>query len=161
MLQEINDTAGMVKNLVKKFATIRNSLISLSDDEDSNDVSVGQVETFSRVRMRDDSEAVTDIPNYKMSRKITTVNGLMAEWFGGIEGKPAIHDLEETFGARWRSRGSERTFFCRRKVIIDHIVKVATEENLTVEVSAERLETTRLSMRLTLNGLYEYLQTLP
>jgi Centromere DNA-binding protein complex CBF3 subunit, domain 2/Transcriptional activator of glycolytic enzymes len=58
---------------------------------------------------------------YTMSRTIRTVPDLWREWTRGLSGQPSVQSLEDAYGARWRPEQKERTFFCRRKVIVDHI----------------------------------------
>ncbi|KAN0075727.1 Transcriptional activator of glycolytic enzymes domain containing protein [Elaphomyces granulatus] len=46
---------------------------------------------------------------------------LWDEWTVEIEGKPAVQDLDRSYGPAWRPSASERVLFSRRKVIIDEI----------------------------------------
>jgi hypothetical protein len=60
-----------------------------------------------------------------MSRNVQTVGQLWREWTVGLTGQPAVQQLESTYGPRWRPQLKERTFFSRRKVIVDNIKKKA------------------------------------
>lgn len=105
-------------------------------------------------------DMVMDIPNYKMLRSLRNVVGAWNEWDTGIGGHPAVKNLEANYGATWRSKGSERTYFCKRKVLIDYIIRKASEENIPEIEVAERLDADRLSMGLKLHGFVEHIKTL-
>ena len=51
-----------------------------------------------------------------------TVADVWREWEEGILGGPAVKNLEETWGSRWRPSGKARTAWCRRKVILDELL---------------------------------------
>jgi hypothetical protein len=46
-----------------------------------------------------------------------TVKHVWREWQEGLAGQPAIRELEEKWGSRWRPSNVARVQFCRRKVI--------------------------------------------
>jgi len=51
-----------------------------------------------------------------------TVKDVWREWQEGIAGQPAIRELEEKWGSRWRPTNAVRVQFCRRKVIWDEVL---------------------------------------
>lgn len=63
-------------------------------------------------------------PRYVLSREIRTVKDLWTLWRLGGWGMPSVEKLEHDFGASWRP-ASEKTFFHRRKVIVDEISRRA------------------------------------
>jgi hypothetical protein len=55
--------------------------------------------------------------------KACTVSEVWREWNEGILGGPAVKDLELKWAPKWRPLPRERVAFCRRKVIVDDILK--------------------------------------
>lgn len=51
-----------------------------------------------------------------------TVRDAWREWKEGFAGQPAVRELEETWGSRWRPGNIVRVQFCRRKVIWDELL---------------------------------------
>ena len=51
-----------------------------------------------------------------------TVKDVWREWQEGLAGQPAIKELEEKWGSRWRPTNAVRVQFCRRKVIWDEVL---------------------------------------
>ncbi|KAI9208022.1 transcriptional activator of glycolytic enzymes-domain-containing protein [Polychytrium aggregatum] len=76
-----------------------------------------------------------------MSRTILTVPEAWREYTDGIDGGPAIQQLEQRWGARWRSSHKEMKFFCRRNIIYVYILEQLNKRPLD-EILAE-LETMR------------------
>src|SRR5947207_15356982 len=52
-----------------------------------------------------------------------TLDDVWREWDSGILGRPALRDLEATWGDKWRRSGAERTAWCRRKMLVDELVR--------------------------------------
>ena len=70
-----------------------------------------------------DTPALDPVPDYRLSRTISTVRELWQEWDQGLPGgQPAVRILESRFGAKWRREGAERKFFSRRLRIIKFIL---------------------------------------
>ncbi len=128
-LHHIQSMDAKIDGLVEKMAVISrkkvNVHISYDDDENENDTCAQEVISCN------DSPATPhvpetsngkEIPKYTMSRSIRTVVGLWKEWSIGFnQNDPSIFSLNQHFGSKWRSENSERTHYCRRKVIIDAI----------------------------------------
>jgi hypothetical protein len=53
--------------------------------------------------------------------RVFTVREAWREWEEGIKGLPAVRELEEQWGSRWRPGNVIRVQFCRRKVLWDTI----------------------------------------
>ena len=51
-----------------------------------------------------------------------TVPDVWREWTEGLAGQPAVRELEEKWGSRWRLSNTVRVQFCRRKVIWDEVL---------------------------------------
>ncbi|KAF2185275.1 hypothetical protein K469DRAFT_576716, partial [Zopfia rhizophila CBS 207.26] len=51
-----------------------------------------------------------------------TVKDVWREWKEGFVGLPAVRELEERWGSRWRPGNVVRVQFCRRKVIWDELL---------------------------------------
>ena len=60
-------------------------------------------------------------PVYMALAKAYTVRDVWREWAEGLAGQPAVRELEERWGAKWRPCNIVRVQFCRRKVIWDEI----------------------------------------
>ncbi|KAE8964038.1 hypothetical protein PR001_g29185 [Phytophthora rubi] len=94
---------------------------------------------------------------YKMVRALKTVHQVWQEWAVGIHGDPAVRDLEEQHNSSWRNTAAEKRFFFRRKRIIDRVISIAQQENVSHEQAVCILEATRAQADLTLNALTESL----
>ena len=62
-----------------------------------------------------------------MNRTIQTVRELWQEWSQGVEGGPAVAELERRFQARWRRDSKVRMHYLRRKYIVDEINRLVGE----------------------------------
>ena len=45
------------------------------------------------------------VPQYKLSREISTVPDLWREWTVGLAGLPSVEELDRRYGSKWRPRG--------------------------------------------------------
>jgi hypothetical protein len=81
-------------------------------------------------------------PVYTELAKAYTVRDAWREWREGLAGRPAVQELEEAWGSRWRPGSTVRVQFCRRKVLWDEVLaRVArgkTEEEAVVELELLR-----------------------
>jgi hypothetical protein len=81
-----------------------------------------------------------------MNRSITTIDELWKEWSTGLlVGDPSIQYLELKYKAKWRSDPKERSFFCRRKKIIDYIVTQSHNSGISEDQIAICLDKWRTS----------------
>ena len=62
------------------------------------------------------------MPVFTALAKAFTVKDVWREWREGFAGRPAVHELEEKWGSRWRPGNTVRVQFCRRKVIWDELL---------------------------------------
>jgi hypothetical protein len=73
---------------------------------------------------------------------VLTVEDVWREWKEGLGGQPAVQDLEDKWGSRWRPGNTLRVQFCRRKVIWDailaRIARGRSEEEAVAEVERIR-----------------------
>ncbi|KAI1840208.1 hypothetical protein JX266_013575 [Neoarthrinium moseri] len=65
-------------------------------------------------------------PSYDY-RTVGTVDEVWKEYREGIDGQPAIEDLDANWGSRWRPEPRGRTWYSRRKVIWDKIKEYMAE----------------------------------
>jgi hypothetical protein len=81
-------------------------------------------------------------PVYTELAKAYTVRDAWREWREGLAGRPAVQELEEVWGSRWRPGNMVRVQFCRRKVLWDEVAaRVArgkTEEEAITELELLR-----------------------
>ncbi|OWY91440.1 hypothetical protein PHMEG_00039980 [Phytophthora megakarya] len=94
---------------------------------------------------------------YKQVRSLKTVHQVWQEWESGLNGGPPVRIMEETHGSSWRCNAAEKRFFFRRKRIIDRVVLIAQEQNISHTQAATILEAQRTNSKLTLNGLSDTL----
>ena len=78
-----------------------------------------------------------DLPIITALARAFTVRDIWREWTEGFAGQPAICELEETWGSRWRPSNTVRVQFCRRKVIWDEIIARIARGKSEVEAVAE------------------------
>lgn len=76
-----------------------------------------------------------------------TLDDVWREWDSGILGEPALRDLEATWGDKWRRSGAERTAWCRRKTLVDELVR-RVDRGLTPAEAIADLEVQRGSKSL-------------
>jgi hypothetical protein len=66
--------------------------------------------------------AAPELPVVAALARAFTVKDVWREWQEGFAGRPAIRELEERWGSRWRPGSVIRVQFCRRKVIWDELL---------------------------------------
>ena len=79
--------------------------------------------------------------------KAFTVRDVWREWKEGIAGQPALRELEEAWGSRWRPGNVVRVQFCRRKVIWDELL-ARTARGKSEEEAVAELELLRAGRSL-------------
>jgi Centromere DNA-binding protein complex CBF3 subunit, domain 2/Transcriptional activator of glycolytic enzymes len=79
--------------------------------------------------------------------RVYTVRDVWREWQEGLAGRPAIRELEERWGSRWRPGNTLKVQFCRRKVIWD-AVRARTARGKTEEEAVAELEQLRAGRSL-------------
>ncbi|KAF1984287.1 hypothetical protein K402DRAFT_395948 [Aulographum hederae CBS 113979] len=92
----------------------------------------------------------------KLSRVVNSVPDLWREWTQGLSGQPSIQSLEDQYGVSWRQSPKEKTFFSRRKVIID-CIRTAISRGESSASAVVRLETLRANGGWSLSQLYKRL----
>jgi hypothetical protein len=88
-----------------------------------------------------------DLPIFTALAKAFTVEDVWREWKEGSAGRPAVRELEEKWGSRWRPGNTIRVQFCRRKVIWDELLGRIARGKSEAEAVAE-LELLRAGRRL-------------
>jgi hypothetical protein len=88
-----------------------------------------------------------------MSRGLTTVHEVWAEYTQGIDGV-SIEQLDRDFNAQWRSYPAERKFYSRRSKLYNKI-KAMIASGSSVEFALDYLESVRVENNWTLNALQE------
>ena len=86
-------------------------------------------------------------PVYEALATLYTVKDAWREWHEGFAGRPAIRELEEQWGSRWRPGNTVRVQFCRRKVIWDAL-RARTARGKSVEEAIAELEQLRAGQSL-------------
>ncbi|KAI0377317.1 transcriptional activator of glycolytic enzymes-domain-containing protein [Hypomontagnella monticulosa] len=93
-------------------------------------------------------------PQYKYGT-VGTVEEVWKEYREGMDGQPAIEELDATWGSRWRPEPRGRTWYSRRKVIWDKI-KEYMAEGLDEDDAVREVE--KLRDGNTINKLIRMLQ---
>ncbi|KAH7040969.1 transcriptional activator of glycolytic enzymes-domain-containing protein [Microdochium trichocladiopsis] len=93
-------------------------------------------------------------PTYEY-RTVATVEEVWREYKEGIDGQPAIEDLDASWGSRWRPEPRGRTWYSRRKVIWDKIKEYMSDG---LDESAAVREVEKLRDGGTINKLIRLLQ---
>ena len=75
-----------------------------------------------------------------MSRSIATVHDLWREWSIRIGGGTTVKVLENTWGAKWRHDKTEGRLFNRRRIVIDEVNRIASDDGVTIEEAIRRLD---------------------
>jgi hypothetical protein len=81
------------------------------------------------------------------------------EYAVGIDGGPAVRDLEEAHGTSWRQHEPERRYFSRRRVFYNAVEEIADAQQIPQVEAAAVLEAERKKMRKTLDGVVKYIKT--
>jgi hypothetical protein len=87
------------------------------------------------------------LPQYKLPRTTKSIVDLLKIWREGLAGMPSIDSLEARWGARWRP-ASEKSFFCKRRIIIDEVVRRAAATGQTEHETAKKMDLERGSASL-------------
>ena len=74
------------------------------------------------------------------------------EYAQGLNGHPAVAQLELSHGAKWRSAEKERRFFSRRKIYYDAFDRLSAEWGVSPRDVAVRLERMRTDQRKSLDA---------
>ena len=100
----------------------------------------------------------TNLPQtYSLSRTVKTVPDLWQEWTEGIDGGPAVSQLETAYGTSWR-RAEDRMFFSRRRNIVSAVEDMVRKGGSSPVVAVAKLESVRQQKNWALNALAEELK---
>ncbi|PMD14622.1 hypothetical protein NA56DRAFT_734929 [Hyaloscypha hepaticicola] len=76
-------------------------------------------------------------PTLTALARVFTVKDAWREWQEGLAGRPALRELEERWGSRWRPGNAIRIAFSRRKVIWDEVLARTARGKSVNEIVAE------------------------
>ena len=101
------------------------------------------------------SESRSDsIEQYRLAIHVNTVVDLWREYKTDISpAGPFIQQLDEKFGAKWRTRDDCRKAYSRRRHIWEIIIQTTRNLNLSSEIIAEKLDRWRQNQGYTLQRL--------
>ncbi|OWZ08777.1 RNA polymerase [Phytophthora megakarya] len=94
---------------------------------------------------------------YKIVRVLKTVHHVWQEWAIGIHRCPAVRALETQHGSNWRNTATEKRYYFRRKLIIDRVLAIVQQENVSHQLVVCVLETHRTQEHLTIYALSDSL----
>jgi hypothetical protein len=86
-------------------------------------------------------------PEYKLSRRVSTVPDLWREWTVGLAGLPSINALNAEWGSSWRRNSQpEKQYYSMRKVLIDEIIARAggTDDTAAIGAAVAAMEDERV-----------------
>jgi hypothetical protein len=90
---------------------------------------------------------------YKQPRQITGIAQIWQEWRHGLNGGPAVQDLERFYRSKWRTLADDRKLFSRRKIVIDHIIFESESRQCPPEDIVQELEEEMRDNALSLTAL--------
>lgn len=88
------------------------------------------------------SSLPSDVPVFTFDKTITSVKDAWKEYCKGVNGGPAVKDLENRYGAKWRSVNATKKFYSRRKILY-RAIEVGVSRGSTEVECIQRLETIR------------------
>ncbi|OWY93979.1 hypothetical protein PHMEG_00036432 [Phytophthora megakarya] len=91
-----------------------------------------------------------------MSRGVSTVRELWAEWHHGLTNQRPIQYLENTYGTQWRQSTKEAKFFSRRLCVIKY-VRSLVSNGLSIETALEKADIER--GRRSIDSFSKYLRS--
>ena len=81
---------------------------------------------------------------YRMSRGVNNCVDLVKEWFDGLHiGGPSIQSLDAALKSKWRKEAKERSFYCRRKIVIEAMQQKHRETGASMLHLANQLDAYR------------------
>ncbi|KAE8260366.1 hypothetical protein A4X13_0g385 [Tilletia indica] len=84
---------------------------------------------------------------YEQSRIITTITHVWEEYSKGINGGPAVRDLETRWQHKWRADVKNRKFFSQRSKLYSIIQRLAAEKRISEDAAATALESARAALK--------------
>ncbi|KAI8062948.1 transcriptional activator of glycolytic enzymes-domain-containing protein, partial [Thamnidium elegans] len=81
------------------------------------------------------------------------ISNVWREYNVSLSGCPAVKDLEQTHGTKWRKPEHESRYFSRRKEMYKAIENKVENENISNEESARRLEEIRKRLAISIDQL--------
>lgn len=135
--------------------------LETSDDDDRDDrIDDSTTHAAPGSSSRPSAQTKPTVPDYKMKRDHQTITQVWEEWDQGINGGPAIKNLEKDYQNKWRTKGADRQFFSVRKRLIDYIITTAEEEGKPVTAVVDEVEAKRDNEALSITGyIKKYLST--
>ena len=119
------------------------------------------INSFSQPLVNEEPAALISIPEsrssieqYRLATHVKTVLDLWREYKTGIPpAGPSIQQLDERFGAKWRTRDDCRKAYSRRRHIWETVIQATTNLNLPSEIIAEKIDRWRQNQGYTLQRL--------
>ncbi|KAL9938962.1 hypothetical protein V8E36_001775 [Tilletia maclaganii] len=91
--------------------------------------------------------AATEPPHYEQSRALTTIAHVWEEYERGINGGPAVKELEAVWQHKWRADAKNRKSFSQRAKLYRLITRLAVEKRITEDAAAEALDKARRALK--------------
>jgi Transcriptional activator of glycolytic enzymes len=108
---------------------------------------VTSMNSFSRLFINEESTALisesrsNSVEQYRLATHVNTVVDLWREYKTGISPvESSIQQLDEEFGAKWRTRDDCRKAYSRRQHIWETIIQATRNLNLISEIIAEKMD---------------------
>ena len=94
-----------------------------------------------------------------MNRQLASVHQIWTEYKRGLDGGPAVRELEALYGRSWRKSNTETKFFCRRLPVYAAIERLA-REGMPEDQAVDILDALRVARRLTVPAFQSYIKAL-
>ncbi len=78
-----------------------------------------------------------------------TISEVWKEWKHGINGGPAVSELEKAHGTAWRKSNTDTQFFVRRKPLyskMESLLSQGMSENYAIGLLEDELKRSKLSL---------------
>ena len=104
--------------------------------------------------------STSDVPRFRQSWSLKSVNEVWLEYTTGIDGCPAVKDLEHSYGTSWRKAEADRRFFSRRKVYYDAFSVNCSERNVPSSEVVETLDKELRRLKVSLDAFMKEIKRL-
>ena len=120
------------------------------------DVSKFKANEFLLTVPRGKDPNVTEVPVYKLSDTTRAVPMVLQEWRFGLNGLPAIQDLNAQYGGEWRAK-VDKSPYLHRATLVKEYKRLVLEECRSDPDAIQDLETTRGTQ--TRRTLYNFIRS--
>ena len=156
--QESSRQFNFQLNVDRAGATLRSddiNFIQNSNSESTNSHSIDRNDPSGTIPVAQDTESginavtvsqIARVAQYRVSHGLVTLRQLWTEWKSGINGGPAIEQLERDHKAKWRTDDANCRFFLKRYKIIKMIKQIAVDRRIEEDDVVDNIERKRVRL---------------